>query len=442
MKSEDFIAFKQAMKLIKIILSNPLVTLRLVTWKRIQNACKALLFQQGNIGLLLGRYKAIYNSDSSKEVDFLSQISNTHIGDVVFFPAIDWGFRFQRPQHLARELGAKGYRVFYISTVPLISATKKGYLVQGAPEPGVVLIQLSSGSYQAPDFYRDKSTKEEQAGIQKSYEALRQNFMIDNPILIIQQPFWWPIVSSLKAQKTIYDCIDLHTGFHDEPNHYLMKCEQKLVNSVDEVVVTSETLAESFQSVRDCHLIRNGCEFDRFSKAVRSRFSSHPIIGYVGAVSEWFDGELLCYIAKERPNWQFNIYGAIIGADISAARALPNVNFFGEISYETVPDVIANFDVCIIPFKLNSLTMATNPVKVYEYLAVGLPVVATKMPELDGLEHIDVFCSDSANKFSSDIEHSLSIFDSPDRIVIRKNWARKNDWSKRAKAFNSLMQGK
>ena len=79
-----------------------------------------------------------------------------------------------------------------------------------------------------------------------------------------------------------------------------------------------------FQWAHDWHLIRNGCEFDRFSQAVRIKSPSRLIIGYVGAVSSWFDGQLLFEIARDRLNWQFDIYGATAGADIAAARSLLN----------------------------------------------------------------------------------------------------------------------
>ena len=440
MKRKRFPAFQRGFNLLIIFFSSPLITIRLITWKRINNAFKAIFLKQGNIEILFHRYKAMYNASPILELDILNDGFCNDGKDIIFFPAIDWGFRFQRPQHLARELGKIGYRIFYISTVPLIFSNRTGYLVQAMPEPGVILIQLSSGSFRVPDFYKDEWTEEERSGLLKSYKNLCQDFNIGSPILLIQQPFWWPIISSLNGRKVIYDCLDHHAGFSDQPNHNVIESERKLIKDADQIIVTSEVLADSFRSKRDCHVIRNGCEFNRFNQVTRSRPRLRLTIGYVGAVSDWFDGQLLFDVAREQPAWRFDIYGATVGADIAAARTLPNVNFFGEISYETVPDVIANFDVCIIPFKLNLLTLATNPVKVYEYLAVGRPVVATNMPELSGLDDLDVFCSDSACEFIQNIEHAISIADLPDRIKVRKDWASQNDWSKRANAINSLIQ--
>lgn len=417
--------------LLKIILSSPTVTLRLITWKRVKNACRVVLFRQGNWGLLLQRYRAIYNVDTIALDSSVALNSGAQIADIVFFPAVDWGFRFQRPQHLARELGARGYRIFYISTVPLLVPEKSGYLVQDNPAPGVVLVQLSSESFRIPDLYLDEMASNEVTGFLNSYDRLCSDFDIVSPIVLIQQPFWWPLISGLHPRRTIYDCLDHHAGFHEQPNPYLLECEQHLVSKADAVVVTSEGLSDSCKNARECYVIRNGCEFDRFSQAARVKSQTRPIIGYVGAVSEWFHGQLLFEIAKARPDWQFDIYGATVNSDIAAARSLSNVHFFGEISYERVPDAVAHFDVCVIPFKINALTLATNPVKVYEYLAAGRPVVATELPELAGLEAMDVFCTNSAQNFISQIERALDISDQPDRVMVRKEWAMQNDWSKR-----------
>jgi glycosyltransferase involved in cell wall biosynthesis len=430
---------RNAGALLIVLLSNPRVTWRLITWTRIKNAFRVILLRQGNWTLLLQRYRSILNVTSAKKESAALRISGGHKPDILFFPAIDWGFRFQRPQHLARELGALGYRVFYVSTVPLLVSGRTDYLIQGNPEPGVILVQLSSGSIRIPDFYRDELRPHEVAGLLRSCEALQQDFGIKKFTLVVQQPFWWPLVAHMGQGRLVYDCLDHHAGFVADPSPTLIEIERELIDAADAVVATSAALAESVLKTRECQLIRNACEYARFSRVVRVKSSSRPIVGYVGAVSEWFDGQLLFDVANARSEWQFDIYGAIVGANVAACRALPNVNFFGEISYESVPDVVAHFDVCIIPFKLNSLTFATNPVKVYEYLASGRPVIATTIPELANMENLDVLCADSASDFVSKIELMLKVADIPDRIICRQSFARHNDWSARASQLVHLI---
>lgn len=417
--------------LISMLLLRPLVTFRLITWGRVKNIYRVVFLRQGNLGLLLQRYKSIYNINTMA-LDAELFIPNAYIGDIVLFPAIDWGFRFQRPQHLALQLGARGYRVFYVSTVPMLISGSEDYIVQDNPVKGVLLVQLSSGKSHIPDFYKENLTADEVMGFLKAYAALTTNFGIMSPTILIQHPFWWPLVARLNKSRLVYDCLDYHAGFHDESNSNLLEHERQVASKADVVVVTSGVLADSFQQPHNCRVIRNGCEFDIFNQANRVKNESgRPIIGYVGAVSSWFDGELLFRVARERPDWQFDIYGAIVDADVSLARTLSNINFFGEITYETVPYTIAHFDVCIIPFKLNPLTLATNPVKIYEYLAVGRPVVSTALPELAEMGVVDVFCSDSCQNFILAIERAILLSDQPERIAARKDWASHNDWSMR-----------
>lgn len=432
-------ALRKAGALFTIFLTNPRVTLRLITWARVKNACRVVFMRQGNLGLLLQRYGAIYNVAPAPIGRTCQQATGDYAGDIVFFPAIDWGFRFQRPQHLARELGARGFRVFYISTVPLLVPGRTDYLIQGEPEPGVVLVQLSSGSFRTPDFYREEMTAAEASGFMRACTALCRDFDVERPSVLVQQPFWWPLVSQLEKRGLVYDCLDHHAGFHDQPNPRLIEAERKLIEASDAVAATSEGLAEDIRKSRSCHLIRNGCEYMRFSQISRVKSAIRPIIGYVGAVSEWFDGQLLFEAALAKPEWQFDVYGATVGADISRARALPNVNFFGEIPYESVPSAIANFDVCMIPFRIIPLTLATNPVKVYEYQAGGRPVVSTMLPELVGMENVDVFCAGSTADFIAKIELALDRSGQADRIRLRQEFAQKNDWSKRVDELVPLL---
>jgi hypothetical protein len=370
MRRPHFAVLRKVGLLFAIFLCNPWVTLRLITWARVKNAFRVVFLRQGNLGLLLQRYGAIYNVAPVPMGRMCMQAKGEYAGDVIFFPPIDWGFRFQRPQHLARELGARGFRVFYISTVPLLVSGRMDYLIQGEPVPGVVLVQLSSGSFRTPDFYLEEMMAEETAGFSRSYAALCRDFDVEHPSVLVQQPFWWPLLAQMEKSRLVYDCLDHHAGFHDQLNSRLLQNERELIEASDAVVVTSEGLAKDVQKFRSCHLIRNGCEYIQFSQATRVKTSTRPIIGYVGAVSAWFNGQLLFEVAKAKPEWRFDIYGATVCADISSARALPNVNFFGEIPYESVPLAIAQFDVCIIPFKI--INIGISCVRFHFPLGVGI----------------------------------------------------------------------
>jgi glycosyltransferase involved in cell wall biosynthesis len=105
------------------------------------------------------------------------------------------------------------------------------------------------------------------------------------------------------------------------------------------------------------------------------------VIGFFGLIADWVDLEIIRYLAASRPEWSFLLIGEV-QTDVSALREMPNVHLLGRRSYQSLPAYCKAFDVAILPFVVNELTLAANPLKVREYLAAGLPVVATPLPEI------------------------------------------------------------
>ena len=414
-----------------------MVTIRLLNTRRIYHAVRVLLTHPGNLGQLYRRYSAIYLS-AGEERNSLPSDNNESQENIIFFPVIDWHFRFQRPQHLASQLAKTGYRVFYLSTTPLIANQDTAYVIQESPVENVFIVQLSSGGTRLPDFYRDTLNDQEVIGFSSALHQLINDFTIHSPVAIVQHPIWYKVLEAKTWRSIIYDCIDHHAGFLEIVPPGLVKQEQDLIERANIVSVSSEKLHEDVSKTRPCTIIRNGCEFSRFSTIPRQK-SINPTIGYVGAIATWFDDELVTNIAAAKQDWNFVMVGSTMGANIAKLRKLPNVSFIGEIEYQEVPQYLSSFDVCLIPFKLIPLTEATNPVKVYEYLAAGRPVVATDLPELHNMQSLDVFTSSTPEHFISQLKHALQISDQPERIKLRKNWAEKNDWSSRAAQLHALI---
>ncbi|MEG3072228.1 MAG: glycosyltransferase [Candidatus Syntrophopropionicum ammoniitolerans] len=106
-----------------------------------------------------------------------------------------------------------------------------------------------------------------------------------------------------------------------------------------------------------------------------------PVVGYVGAISAWFDQEMLAAAAHAHPEWSFVLVGPV-DTDVSLLDSLPNVRLTGHKPYSVLPAYLKGFDVTVIPFKINALTTGVNPVKLYEYLAAGRPIVSSDLPEV------------------------------------------------------------
>jgi len=361
--------------------------------------------------------------------------------DIFLFPVIDWDFRFQRPQQLCRGFVKNGARVFYVSTRTNIVSGRLTYENIKASigirriETGVFEISLASKN--ALNIYSDRLEEGVDLWcLEKSVQAVRERFDIGPFLSIIDLPFWYPLVSRLKDVKIIYDCMDDHSGFSNNSKRMLAE-EEDLFRKANLVLASSHLLFEKAMQMNEATLqVKNAADVAHFSRLPESNIkirdigAKGPVIGYYGAIAEWFDVDLVLYCATKRSDYQFVLIGRVSDVDISDLMKLDNVHFIGEIPYDEIPSYLSGFDVCLIPFRIIPLTLATNPVKFYEYISSGKAVVSVELPELK--EHADI-CYLAGNKedFISAIDEALQ---ETDIVLIEKRRlvALRNTWEERA----------
>jgi GT2 family glycosyltransferase len=154
------------------------------------------------------------------------------------------------------------------------------------------------------------------------------------------------------------------------------------------------------------------------------------VIGYYGAISDWFDSEVVADLAERRPDWDFVLVGSTFGADLSRLGKMPNVTLAGEKPYAEIPSWLAGFDVAFIPFRRIPLTEATNPVKAYEIFAAGKPLVAVPLPEIAAMApHVRLAATPA--DFESEIDSALSEKPGDRPAADRRAFAAANTWEKR-----------
>ena len=363
-----------------------------------------------------------------------------HSYDVIVFPIIDWFFLFQRPQQLALQFARNGHRVFYLDQANL----RDGPWARPGVEPEATWIEenvaLASRLASRPlDPYTDVLDDAQVQEIVRSLDVLRRRFAIATAVCLVQLPFWTPLALRLRREwgwKVVYDCMDEHAGFLTNTEQ-MLAFEDQLIREADLVVVTSQYLQEKVcPHSRRCLRVPNAADFDHFQRArtpLRADRAlerlSPPIIGYYGCISSWFDMELIQHAARARPGWNFVLIGSAFGIDERSASRLPNVHFLGPKPYEGLPAYLSRFDVCCIPFKISPLTIASNPVKFFEYISAGKPVVATLLPELRPYAQ-HVYLAEGPEPFLRAIEQALSESDvarAEERIAL----ARANTWEER-----------
>lgn len=320
----------------------------------------------------------------NRSARIFSEIPPTNTYDVFVFPIIDWNFRFQRPQQLALRFARMGHRVFYLSTDfhdsphPLVDKLADHLFVLSLPGP------------ERFPIYNEPMDAEMLRHAQAEMEWLCERLDIGEAICIVDLPFWKDLAFSLRdafGWKIIYDCMDRHSSLPTSTAQMTL-LEEKLSRDSDLVLVSSIPLLAD-QSVFNpgALLIPNGADFEHFHRQPESIPAeldglAGPIIGYYGAISDWFDSDLVALLAQKHPEWQFVLVGRTIGADTHVLKKFQNIHLLGEKSYAELPDYLHAFDVCTIPFKKIPLTEAKNPVKLFEYLSAGKPVVATQLQEL------------------------------------------------------------
>lgn len=359
--------------------------------------------------------------------------------DLMLFSIIDWHFRLQRPQQLCRQFARMGYRVFYVETLlhtlPGVIWFRRGYRFIASPEPNIFVCQLHC-ELPRPDVHRSPMGHAYAREFCRNISNLCRDHEIRCMVSLVENPFWLPLVETIPGNLLIYDCIDHHAGFATGTPE-MAKEEKRLLKSADLVVTSSASLAEKVREVTDSVLVRNAVDFAFFSQkpATIKRPSDRPVVGYYGAISDWFNMALVVSAARAFPEWDFWLIGAASAEQVAAAHGLPNILFAGEVPYAELPTYLYGMDVCMIPFQENELTRCTNPVKVYEYLAAGKPVVATWMPELELLrEHVHV--TRTTEEFVTGLKNAMRQPGTPEQVRQRVAWAGGQDWSVRATQIN------
>lgn len=354
-----------------------------------------------------------------------------HKYDLIVFPIFDFEFRFQRPQQIAAQFARNGHRVFWISPSRFLPEASES-LCEAVPlRENLWEVRLRG---HGPDLYGASESDD----YRKQLEALFRDLQILESCSLLQFPYWRRAGLALRERfgtRLVYDCMDDWRHWTAEPkiSAFNLEEEDRLASECDVLVASSAGLAERHQIAGlEPLLVRNGADFaffaDRNGNATDEKFQ-RPVIGYYGAIANWFDLDLMVSVARSRPQYRFVLAGQVHQIDVSRFKSLPNVSLLGEMIYREIPRLLASFDVALIPFKINTLTGAVDPVKLYEYFSQGKPVVATPMQELKRCANL-AYIAASPEEFADQIDRALHESDSQLRTQ-RINFARANTWAAR-----------
>jgi len=268
-----------------------------------------------------------------------------------------------------------------------------------------------------------------------------------SPILWIYQPEYAVAVDQIPHSKLVWDLADDLAAYKQKPSQYayISRCIDGLASRANLMIVTSPVLLEKFRGkTRNCVLVHNGFDeklFDGLPRPIPGDLKPipGPVIGFVGVLFGFLDYDLLYRAALSMVNVSFVFVGPVEESGrhgVVRLQTLPNAYFLGRKPRQVIPNYVSNFDLCINPFKVDEVSRAVSPLKVYEYLACGKPVLSTPLEGLsrDGAGRWVQFAD--KDHFITGLRHSLACLPPEEKVRECIEAAQDFSWSSQ---FNKLL---
>jgi polysaccharide pyruvyl transferase CsaB len=347
----------------------------------------------------------------------LAQIVATHRdapGFVVFPPGIGWDVElFQRPQQMALAFSRLGYPVLY----------------------------------HLEEKYRDGLV-----GYERYNELIYTGYLPEpllDLLLVVPSPIFPAYVYNFDWQEHLSDPISVYEHIDDlEVFEHVYRRDDLRAwhrHALEDATVVAASAVDLLSDVStnrpDAVLVANGVDLDHFSGGdlpmpddLSAVLSGKPVIGYYGALAEWFDYDLLESAARAL-DYDF----VLIGPDYdgtaadSPALALPNVHWLGPRPYATLPAYLGRFDVATIPFLVNDVTHAVSPIKLFEYMAAGKPVVTPPLRECARYRSVQI--GEGLDGYVAELQRAVELANDPDHVALLRRTARSNTWKVRVRTL-------
>ncbi|MGZ0016175.1 glycosyltransferase [Yeosuana sp. AK3] len=269
-----------------------------------------------------------------------------------------------------------------------------------------------------------------------------KKYNLDKPIIITayNPVYGLPMIGRLNEFLNIYYCYDgVDTQRHKSR---IYDIEKQFCEKVDGIITTSDYLnSEKMILNKHSHVVKNGVDFSLFvphAKTTVSELKAIKKVGYIGTLDFRFDIDIMEYTIKKLPQVIFEFTGYLLNHEIvERLSKYINVSFFGSVKAEEVPELLAKYDLGIIPYKMNDVNKNIYPLKINEYLAVGVPVVMTAFANLTDFDAM-VKSANTKEQFKLHIVQALK---EDDDLEIKKRikFAKQNSWEGRAVEFENIL---
>lgn len=335
---------------------------------------------------------------------------------LIVFCHLRWDFVFQRPQHLMTRL-AEHYDILFVEE-PVYSEGE-AYLKKTAVAPNITVCRPHTAIH-APGFHDDQLP---------TLQTLLADLVPagEQPIVWFYTPMALPLLQGLNPSKIVYDCMDELAMFKNAPKQLLQR-ESALLNMADVVFTGGPSL---YQSKRDrhanAHCFSSSVDAKHFRQAQDRSISHpdqehipHPRLGFYGVIDERLDVELVSKMADAHPEWQIVMVGPVVKIDPASLPKQPNVHYMGQRGYDQLPQFLAGWDVCLLPFAMNDSTKFISPTKVLEYMAAELPAVSTPITDVKVPYGDVVAVAATAEEFIAACERQLALTETERQAMAKR----------------------
>lgn len=381
--------------------------------------------------------------------------------DVVCFSSIDWQFIWQGHQEIMSTLAASGNRVLFVDNTGVRAASIRDIPrlrqrirnwwrgTKGFRQDRDNLYVYSPLLLPFP--YSAVARRINRALLSRALRRWMRAAGFGRPIVwtFLPTPLIREIMPRLDPAVSVYYCIDDFAS-SSRAARRITGPEERMFHDVDLVFVTSEKLRQRASRFSDAvHLFPFGVSFAKFEQAREASGQipaelaalKAPVVGYVGGVHRWIDFEMLAEVARRMPDTAFVLVGPL-QADVAAIADVANVHLLGKRPHEDVPLYIKGFDVGIVPYRSSEYTANVYPTKLNEYLAMGIPVIATDLPEIRRFnsEHAEaVVIAPDAEQFVAALREAMRPSTDEERRR-RIEVARVNSWDARIGRMSGLIE--
>ncbi|MDU2658214.1 MAG: glycosyltransferase [Clostridium perfringens] len=356
---------------------------------------------------------------------------------VVFDSRVGWNIPlFQRSQHMANELTDDGYLYFYRTSEqfdPHVKTVEK-------LKDRLYLVNMANFALQNAMF-----------DLLKEYKGHKFLSLYSTDVYLDEQYIKEKYIDN--GFKIIYEYIDeLSDEISGHLPDFVYDRHKNIIEDKSNIAVGSaDKLIEEIEEIRgkeNVAMITNGVQYDHWqyrSDEIPEKLKDivskgNPIIGYFGALAKWFDYELLKKVAKERPNYEIVLIGFLYDNSFKDSKIdeLENVHYLGIVDYKKLNEYSQYFTISTIPFLLNDITESTSPVKLFEYMAMGHPIVTTDMRECR--KYKSVLIGKSHEDFIEKLDFALTLDKKDEYYNYLKEEALANTWREKAAILDRLIE--